>query len=265
MSRDLAEKEREFIESLKADTGRDLGEWMKAIGNQNFAHRNEAIDWLRQQGFLFAWASWLERIHHNGGRPIYCDEDPPKVPAARADDIPPGRPAGGVPPIPVGGASVIPFPMQKHSSPARTATSSPAPPARPGPGPQAAPDLSAEVRTVIASAKAFSPLAGFLLRRIGEALPGTEFRAGKKHIEMLAGPLPFALLAIGGRDLKLAFTGPPGRFEAPSVKVRLTSLGVPLSPLLTHMFVLTDARQIDEAFLDDLRKASARVQGQKEE
>ena len=44
---------------------------MAAITAQGFADKNETIDWLRAQGFPFARASWLERIHSNGGRPIY--------------------------------------------------------------------------------------------------------------------------------------------------------------------------------------------------
>ncbi len=73
MAVDYAEKEREFLESLAADTGRDLSGWMTAISATSLTDRNAIIDWLRQQGFLFARASWLERIHHNGGRPIYLD------------------------------------------------------------------------------------------------------------------------------------------------------------------------------------------------
>ncbi|MFX8230931.1 hypothetical protein ABTL16_19260, partial [Acinetobacter baumannii] len=64
-------KERAFIEALKADTGRDLGSWMAAIRASGYTGRNDVIDWLRQQGFTFAHASWLERIHHNGGKLIY--------------------------------------------------------------------------------------------------------------------------------------------------------------------------------------------------
>ncbi len=71
MSRDYGELEREFIDGLAADTGRDLAAWMALIDGQTFAHRNDMIDWLRQQGLTFAKASRLERIHHNGGRPLY--------------------------------------------------------------------------------------------------------------------------------------------------------------------------------------------------
>ncbi|MBU1212440.1 MAG: hypothetical protein KJ587_14365 [Alphaproteobacteria bacterium] len=266
MSRDYAEKEREFIESLKADTGRDLDGWMTAIGERNFVHRNDTIDWLRQQGFLFAWASWLERIHNNGGQPIYYDETAPARSPAQPPRRPPAPPAttpppphrenlsiSPPPPIRIEGASVIRFPGARPASPA--------PPPRTGPQPASPPRaIPSEVMAVVAGAKAYAPLAGFLIRRISETLPATQLRAGRQYIEMRAGPLPYALLAIGGKDLKLAFAGPPGRFDPPAEKARLPNLGAPLSPLLTHMLSLSDAREIDEAFLETLHAACARVQ-----
>ena len=71
MAKDEREEEREFLSGLKARTGRDLGEWMAAIAAQGSADKNEIIDWLREQSLPFARASWLERIHRNGGKPIY--------------------------------------------------------------------------------------------------------------------------------------------------------------------------------------------------
>src|SRR5690606_15930506 len=79
-------KERQFIDSLKENTGRDLGEWMQAISAAGLPHRNDIIDWLRHQGLMFSKASWLERIHHNGGIPIYAD-----VPREAAPRRPPRR------------------------------------------------------------------------------------------------------------------------------------------------------------------------------
>ena len=71
MAHDEAEEERAFLADLVPRTGRDLAAWMQAISEQGFSDKNEAIDWLRAQGFPFARASWLERIHSNGGKPIY--------------------------------------------------------------------------------------------------------------------------------------------------------------------------------------------------
>ena len=83
MAGDEQEEEREFLSELKARSGRDLAQWMALISAQGFADKNETIDWLRAQGFPFARASWLERIHTNGGKPIYGD-GPPKPAAAPA-------------------------------------------------------------------------------------------------------------------------------------------------------------------------------------
>src|SRR5262245_41654606 len=71
MARDEREEEQELLADLQARTGRSLADWMAAITAQGFADKNETIDWLRREGIPFARASWLERIHSNGGRPIY--------------------------------------------------------------------------------------------------------------------------------------------------------------------------------------------------
>jgi len=81
MTRDEREEEQEFLADLQARTGRSLADWMAAITAQGYADKNETIDWLRRQGFPFARASWLERIHSNGGRPIY-EHAPPRKPDA---------------------------------------------------------------------------------------------------------------------------------------------------------------------------------------
>src|SRR5262245_7947963 len=69
---DERQEEREFLEGLKARTGHDLADWMARIAANGFSDKNEIIDWLRAEGLPFARASWLERIHRNGGVPIYA-------------------------------------------------------------------------------------------------------------------------------------------------------------------------------------------------
>jgi hypothetical protein len=91
MSADEREEEQRFLADLKARSGRDLAEWMAAISAQGFADKNDTIDWLRAQGFPFARASWLERIHQNGGKPIYGDEAAKPTAAPRPQ---PDRPKG---------------------------------------------------------------------------------------------------------------------------------------------------------------------------
>src|ERR1700693_2109011 len=84
MAREEEDEEREFLADLEVRTGRDLAQWMAAITVQGFADKNEAIDWLRAQGIPFARASWLERIHSNGGRPIYLHQPPKAAGEAKA-------------------------------------------------------------------------------------------------------------------------------------------------------------------------------------
>ena len=66
---------------------------MAAIAAQGFADKNETIDWLRREGLPFARASWLERIHSNGGRPIYEHAPPRKPDEARDRRAAPAKPA----------------------------------------------------------------------------------------------------------------------------------------------------------------------------
>src|SRR6476659_8716110 len=117
MSTDYAAKEREFLDSLKADTGRDLSEWMAAIRAQALPHRNDIIDWLRQQGFMFSRASWLERIHNNAGRPIYPRQPPRPFPRANS--------------IPFGTALPGPYPGAAAPTPPPAAPPAAAPPTPP--------------------------------------------------------------------------------------------------------------------------------------
>src|SRR5215467_11641968 len=99
MARDEEEEERELLADLEVRTGRDLAAWMTAITAQGFADKNETIDWLRAQGIPFARASWLERIHSNGGRPIYLhraskttgEAKPPLAATSSAKPVPPPR------------------------------------------------------------------------------------------------------------------------------------------------------------------------------
>jgi hypothetical protein len=90
MTRNEREQERELLADLEARTGRDLATWMALISAKGFADKNETIDWLRGEGLPFARASWLERIHSNGGRPIYGE--PPPASTSRAKPPPPPKP-----------------------------------------------------------------------------------------------------------------------------------------------------------------------------
>jgi hypothetical protein len=224
MSTDYAEKERDFISGLAEDTGRDLAGWMAAIAGSGLHERNAIIDWLRLQGFQFAKASWLERIHHNGGRLIYAAGPGMRAPAERRtnqpamEDEPPTR-----------------GPLPSRRSPSETPSSLP----------------SADVQNLLASAKGLRPLAEHILNEIARAVPESEFAATGAYI-LISGPEPFAALLPNAKKLRLyARFGPEGAHRATQAD---TAAKAP--PPFAEMLLLDDARSIDEDFLRLIRAAS---------
>jgi len=212
------EEEREFLAQLKARSGRDLAGWMAAITAQGFADKNHAIDWLRAQGFPFARASWLERIHNNGGKPIYLDR--PQV--SRAD---------GPRPAPRG-------------------------PATPAP-PQSAPPRSAALETLLAASKGYRPLYQLLEAEIRKVLPRVGIAAASGYVSLCHEHREFAAVTLHASELRLFLDLGARPFDAPLKKAKLKGTRGSLS----HMLVLTDARQVDEELMRLIRSASERAQG----
>jgi len=236
MATDYGEKERAFIDGLKENTGRDLAEWMDAITAQALPHRNDIIDWLRQQGFMFSKASWLERIHHNGGKPIYADSGKGRDRSRRTD-----RPPADAPPAaPVAATPVGPPKLTL------VASSAPAP-------------SSADLEALLAKAKAYRPLAQHVIARIKAARPGARFEAHDTYVA-IADPDEFAALGIGAKELRLHLAlgeHPPDDLA----KRAAPGGGLGKGQALSHMVVLTDARQIDQRLLDLVRLAATKVNG----
>ncbi len=244
MSIDYAEKEREFIENLQADTGRDLEQWMAAITARGNVHRNDIIDWLRQHRFTFSKASWLERIHHNGGRPIYAEKPDLKALAAEAFNPPPGR-------------------SSRAANQAKPATAEPvvaveaprlATPASPIPVPldtAGAESLDA----LLAKGKAFRPLAQYLLKTITGACPAATIGV-RGGLVTCGATSEFAVIAVSARELRLGLalggTNPRDGLTA----AKITGAG----PHITHMAVLTDARQIGQVLTTAIYEAHTQVQ-----
>lgn len=247
MSTDYGEKERQFLETLKADTGRALEDWMGAIAAQGLSGRNEIIDWLRQQGFMFSKASWVERIHNNGGKPIYAD-------VGTRRPRPPAQPT-------------VAQPQSKTVMPPRTPTSSAgdpsdSPPAEPTKDPQrastvptssAGADLAA-FDAMLARAKAYRPLAVFLIAEIRKAVPSVSVRLLDGGLAFCTDERDFAVLAISSKELKLGL-----RLErpAPDVALEPSRLTLRAAPPMTHMAVLTDARQVGPALIETVKQAAA--------
>lgn len=251
MATDYVEKEREFLDGLKESTGRDLAEWMTVITEKNLPHRNDIIDWLRHQGFMFSQASWLERIHHNGGRPIYADGASANLMALRLPrertEPKPGVPANDQAALEEEPPQPMPAPS-RASPPASTSAPTPAPAGAP---PQASDDLTA----VLAKAKAYRPLAQHLITQIKTVCPGATFVARGSAVA-IAAPEEFAVLAITGKELRLHLALGDDDDGGEILKKAPAPAGLGKAAKLTHMLVLTDARQIDRRLMDIVARAA---------
>ncbi len=235
MATDYGEKERAFIDGLKEATGRDLGEWMALISAQELPDRNDIIDWMRQQGFTFSKASWLERIHHNGGKPIYADSAAPRVRRARREEARPPQ--------------AVPAALQSEPPPAAKAAAAPPPSPLP-------PD---QLEPLLAKAKAYRPLALALIAQIRTVRPDARFLARDTFVAV-ADPQAFAHLGIGSKELRLHLALGAHDFDD-VVKKGVPGGGLGKADTLTHMVVLTDARQVDRRLLDLVARAAANVNG----
>ena len=222
MSTDYAAKERAFIASLAEETGRDLEGWMAAIGCCGHNARNDIIDWLRLQGFQFSRASWIERIHHNGGRLIYAGEDV----AANVEEA-------------SGAASAKPA--------ARLPETSPEP--QPDPGPQLPTDSrsgdgNGDIERLLASAKGLRPLAEAIVAEVSAAAGGCVCRPDGRLIMVFSGGFAIAAILPGARQVRLYADF--GRRPAPRV-VRAEPIGKVPAPF-PDMIAMDDARRIDAEF-----------------
>ncbi len=230
MATDFGEKERAFIDGLKENTGRDLAEWMQEIATSGQLHRNDIIDWLRHKGLMFSRASWLERIHHNGGKPIYADA-PKDAPRSR-----PRRRREGVL------ATTLPIASPAADTPA------PVPPP-----PVSAP--SSDIDALLAKAKAYRPLAQHVLAKIKSVRPAAGFTARDSAIA-IGDPNVFAALGISAKELRLHLALGEHPFDD-VVRKGQAGGGLGKGEALTHMLVLTDARQIDQRLLELVALAKA--------
>lgn len=224
MTKDPREKEAEFVSGLAADTRRDLAAWMALIDAQTFAHRNDMIDWLRQQGLTFAKASKLERIHHNGGRPLYGDKPRAKVPTDPVPAITPLLPviASARPPVQ---PAAIALPVADTARGKSLATDS-------------------ELASFLAKAKGYRPLAELLMARIRQAVPTTSIQLYDTHADLMA-PKLYAAIAVTAKDIRLALDLGEHPFDGDFKRLRLPGMAANM----THTLILNDARKIDDPLL----------------
>lgn len=222
MARDYKAMEAEFIADLKARSGRDLAEWMAAIDALGHSERDVIIKWLQPQGFTFEHASWLERIHNNAGVPIYQQSPSPR--------------------------------RMEQPRPAATPTQSPpAPPTGASAATPVASDSDA-IGTVLARGKAFRMLAELLIGEAKRVLPGLAVGV-RDDLLCFGRPGTLAVLAVSPRELRLGLALDDRPLQPPLHRPK----GIGADPSITHMAVLNDARQIDEALLELLRLADRNV------
>ena len=193
MTRSEQEWEREFLADLVARTGRDLAAWMALITAQGFTDKNETIDWLRAEGLPFARASWLERIHSNGGRPIYGEE------AAKPGDL--GKPQPQMP--------------LKPQTAARAPTASEV----------------ADLEKLLAAGKGYRPLYLMLESEVCRAIPGVAVAAKGSYIS-LGNPREFAAVTLHATELRLGLDLGDRGFDAIVQKARMRGPGPAISHML---------------------------------
>lgn len=244
MARDLAEQERAFVLALSPDTGRDLENWMQAIAASGLSARNDIIDWLRHQGFTFSNASWLERIHHNGGRLIYAEAE------ARAAAV--ERPATARPKVATSAASeASPLPPAPEPAPPELREDSPAPSENSNVEQHGSSD--ADVAALLLTAKGLRPLADFILREMDQIVPAM-VRFAEPPLLTLASPMPFAALLPGPKEIRLFADFGAGARDR-TKKADSARLPAPFPDVL----ILNDARQIDDRFRELIALAYTRA------
>ncbi len=238
MSRDYGEMEQEFIAGLKADTGRDLADWMAAIDAQTFGHRNDMIDWLRQQNFTFSKASWLERIHHNGGKPVYGERTPAKMRESHQVKSAAGPPNDATVTVSTRPASKAEVPLPPPLIVTQTSN----------------PMKSDALASFLAKAKGYRPLAEMLLRQIHNAAPGTVIEVYETHAS-LGAPRVYGALALTAKDIRLTLDLGELPFAGDIKRLRLP--GAPAN--LMHTIVLNDARRVNYELMSLITVACKRA------
>ncbi|MCF8379198.1 MAG: DUF5655 domain-containing protein [Bacteroidales bacterium] len=75
MAKTSQEIEKEFIDGLKSNTGKDLKGWLTVIKDCGIEKRNDIIKWLKEKNnFGHMNASLLAGIYFNNGNPVYGSE-----------------------------------------------------------------------------------------------------------------------------------------------------------------------------------------------
>jgi hypothetical protein len=181
------EFEKEFMDALAADTGKDLQTWMRTIDDFPSRKRNEVIAWLKSDhGFGHMNASLLAGIHANGGKPVYQS----------TDDL-----------------------LENQFA--------------------KAPDMRRLYDAFIEFVKASFPSATVLPK--------------KTYVSILENR-EFAAVNIKPKELRIGFDLGERPFDE---KIEKAKLSGPM-PRISHMFVLTDPKQLDADIVEALKQSHSR-------
>ena len=181
------EFEKEFLDGLFSETGKDLNVWMKIIDGFGTKKRNEVIARLKSDhGFGHMNASLLAGIHSNGGKPVYQSTD----------------------------------------------------------------DL---LQNQFAKASDMRPLYEAFIAFVRTNFPDSTVLPKKTYVSILENR-EFAAVNIKPKELRIGFDLGDRPFDDTIGKAKLTG---PM-PRISHMFVLTDVKQLDAKIVDALRQSHGR-------
>lgn len=181
------EFEREFMDGLDAETGKDLKHWLKTIGGFGSKKRNEVIAWLKaEHGFGHMHASLLAGIHANGGKPVY----------ASTDDL---------------------------------------------------------LENQFAKAAEMRPLYQIFIEFVNKNFPASTVLPKKTYVSILENR-EFAAVNIKPKELRIGLDLGDRPFDEKIEKAKLTG---PM-PRISHMYVLTDEKQLDAGVVEALKMSRAR-------
>ena len=181
------EFEKEFMDGLAEQTGKDLKTWLRTIDGFSNKKRNEVIAWLKSDhGFGHMNASLLAGIHANGGKPVY----------ARTDDL---------------------------------------------------------LENQFAKAADIRPLYDAFIAFVSANFPAASILPKKTYVSVLENR-EFAAVNIKPKELRIGLDLGDRPFDERIEKAKLTG---PM-PRISHMFVLTDPKQLDESIVEVLKVSHGR-------
>ena len=181
------EFEKEFMDRLADQTGKDLTAWLKTIDGFGSKKRNEVIAWLKSDyGFGHMNASLLAGIHANGGKPVY----------ASTNDL---------------------------------------------------------LENQFAKAADIRPLYDAFMAIVSANFPAASILPKKTYVSVLDNR-EFAAVNIKPKGLRIGLDLGDRPFDEKVEKAKLTG---PM-PRISHMFVLTDAKQLDESIVEVLKVSHGR-------